>query len=186
MPEKDFKQLQTAILRGEIYCLIIRDRSTPKSITHQTFLYFVTTKQSSTMKLNIAIMFLSLLPTISGMGTSKEAGESIDGNSREFGPRHLQAAQAVVGLQLPAYPPISQQMQYVKDVKKIRWDAVKKDLMRLMTRDSTSSDWPADYGHYGPLFIRLAWHACGSYRTSDGRGGWYVYTLQQVYVRNSM
>jgi catalase-peroxidase len=58
---------------------------------------------------------------------------------------------------------------YKKEFKKLDYAALKKDLAALMTQ---SQDWwPADYGHYGGLFIRLAWHAAGTYRTADGRGG---------------
>jgi len=58
---------------------------------------------------------------------------------------------------------------YAKAFKTLNLDAVKKDIMAAMT---TSQDWwPADYGHYGPLFVRMAWHAAGTYRIGDGRGG---------------
>ena len=58
---------------------------------------------------------------------------------------------------------------YREEFKKIDYDALKKDLHHLMT--NSQDWWPADYGHYGPFFIRMTWHAAGTYRTGDGRGG---------------
>ena len=65
--------------------------------------------------------------------------------------------------------PMSQDFNYREEFKKLDYFALKKDLTDLMT--DSKDWWPADYGHYGPFFIRLTWHAAGTYRTWDGRGG---------------
>ena len=65
--------------------------------------------------------------------------------------------------------PMEKKFNYAKEFKKLNFQALKKDLNKLMT--DSQDWWPADYGHYGGLFIRLAWHAAGTYRTGDGRGG---------------
>jgi len=69
----------------------------------------------------------------------------------------------------PQSNPMGEGFNYADEFKSLDVDALKQDVFEVMT---TSQDWwPADYGHYGPLFIRLSWHAAGTYRTADGRGG---------------
>ena len=65
--------------------------------------------------------------------------------------------------------PMPEDFNYREEFKKLDYDGLKKDLSNLMT--DSQDWWPADYGHYGPFFIRMTWHAAGTYRTGDGRGG---------------
>ena len=65
--------------------------------------------------------------------------------------------------------PMGSEFNYQEQFKKIDYEGLKKDLNELMT--DSQDWWPADYGHYGPFFVRMTWHAAGTYRTGDGRGG---------------
>ena len=82
----------------------------------------------------------------------------------------------ILGQGVPGSNPLGHDFDYAKEFTKLDLDAVRTDLMNLMTDSQTW--WPADYGHYGPFFIRMAWHSAGTYRTGDGRGGAGAGTLR--------
>ncbi len=95
--------------------------------------------------------------TSSGRGTS----------NRDWWPNQLNLG--ILHQHAPKSNPMGSDFNYTKEFKKLDLKALKKDLRSLMT--DTQDWWPADYGHYGGLFIRMAWHSAGTYRTGDGRGG---------------
>jgi catalase-peroxidase len=87
--------------------------------------------------------------------------------NRDWWPEHLDIG--VLHTNAPAADPMGEAFDYAKEFESLDLDAVIKDLHALM-KDSQEW-WPADFGHYGGLFIRMAWHSAGTYRTTDGRGG---------------
>ncbi len=88
-------------------------------------------------------------------------------SNREWWPNMLRLN--ILRQHAPSSNPMGEEFDYAEEFKSLDLDAVKKDIFDLMTK---SQDWwPADYGSYGPLFIRMAWHSAGTYRISDGRGG---------------
>jgi catalase-peroxidase len=87
--------------------------------------------------------------------------------NRDWWPNQLDLS--VLHQHSPLSNPMGEDFDYAEEFKALDLDALKQDLVEVMT---TSQDWwPADYGHYGPLFIRMTWHAAGTYRIADGRGG---------------
>ena len=87
--------------------------------------------------------------------------------NRDWWPNQLNLS--ILHQNSPLGDPMGGDFDYVKAFKGLDYDALKKDLHALMT--DSQPWWPADYGHYGPFFIRMAWHSAGTYRTGDGRGG---------------
>jgi catalase-peroxidase len=104
-------------------------------------------------------------PFLSGIAQQHTAGGGT--RNRDWWPNQLPLG--ILRQHSALSNPMGADFNYVEEFKKLDLNAVKQDLFELMT---TSQDWwPADYGHYGPFFIRMAWHSAGTYRISDGRGG---------------
>ena len=88
-------------------------------------------------------------------------------SNRDWWPDQLDLS--VLHQHSPGFDPMGADFDYAAEFKALDVDALKRDVFEVMT---TSQDWwPADYGHYGPLLIRMTWHAAGTYRIEDGRGG---------------
>ena len=96
-------------------------------------------------------------PIVSGSGTS----------NRDWWPNQLNLK--ILHQHSSLSNPMGEEFNYADEFKKLDLEALKQDLYALMT--DSQDWWPADYGHYGGLFIRMAWHSAGTYRMGDGRGG---------------
>ncbi|MGL6251866.1 MAG: peroxidase family protein, partial [Billgrantia desiderata] len=103
-------------------------------------------------------------PVMHGARTKK--GDTGNSN-QDWWPNQLNLG--ILHQHAPKSNPLGEDFDYAEAFKSLDLAAVKKDLEALMT--DSQEWWPADYGHYGPLFIRMAWHSAGSYRVGDGRGG---------------
>jgi len=102
---------------------------------------------------------------VTGKSVSPTGGRGI--SNRDWWPNQLNLK--VLHQHSAMSNPMGEEFNYAEEFKKLDLEAVKKDLYALMT--DSQDWWPADYGHYGGLFIRMAWHSAGTYRTGDGRGG---------------
>src|ERR1700683_166912 len=88
-------------------------------------------------------------------------------SNRDWGPKQLDIR--MLHRNTPQSDPMGEAFDYAAEFKTLDLNAVIRDLHALMT--DSQEWWPADFGHYGPLFIRMAWHSAGTYRIGDGRGG---------------
>jgi catalase-peroxidase len=103
-------------------------------------------------------------PVISGTNAFKATGTTAN---QHWWPNQLNLK--ILSQNSSLTDPMGGEFNYAEEFKTVDLDALKSDIMTLMT--DSQAWWPADYGHYGPFFIRMAWHSAGTYRTLDGRGG---------------
>jgi len=106
----------------------------------------------------------SKCPVMHGANTKNKGGGTAN---RDWWPNQLDIS--ILHQHDEKSNPMGKDFNYREHFSSINYDALKKDLNELMT--NSQEWWPADYGHYGPFFIRMTWHAAGTYRTGDGRGG---------------
>jgi len=138
------------------------------------------TGQSSPTRRNVLTATTALAAAVAaggGPAAAAAAAQSMKGGtapagagtptSHEWWPKHLNLN--ILHQHTPVSNPMDRDFSYAAAFKKLDYLALKKDLRDLMT--SSQDWWPADWGHYGGLFIRMAWHSAGTYRTGDGRGG---------------
>ena len=109
-------------------------------------------------------------PVHHGHMSTTSAGTS----NRDWWPNQLNLS--ILHQNAPSSSPMAEGFNYASEFAKLDIDELKQDLFALMT--DSQEWWPADYGHYGPFFIRMAWHSAGTYRTGDGRGGAGAGTLR--------
>jgi len=121
-----------------------------------------------TSRLATAAAFVAAMAALAPVATpsAAEAAGTVMSN-RDWWPERLDLSP--LRQHSPTSNPMGDDFNYAEEFKKLDLEAVKADLKALMT--SSQPWWPADYGHYGPFFIRMAWHSAGTYRVYDGRGG---------------
>ena len=103
-------------------------------------------------------------------GSQAESFKNSAQTSKEWWPDQLNLS--ILHQHAPISNPLGSEFNYREHFNQLDFIAVKNDLVLLMT--DSQEWWPADWGHYGPLFIRMAWHSAGTYRVTDGRGGGWI------------